>query len=171
MDSPNNLCLHHLFERRVQFRPDAVAAIFRGTQLTYRELNSRANNWGHYLRTLGVGPDVAVGVYMERSLETLVGMLAVFKAGGACLYLDPTEPSERLAFMLEDTQAPLVLTQERLRGTSQFQSARIVCMDAKEDVTAQYPDDNPVSDVGSHNLAYILFTSGSTGKPKFPCAA
>jgi non-ribosomal peptide synthetase component F len=104
-------CIHQLFEFQVKLTPDAIAVIFEGKQLTYQELNSQANQLAHYLKTLGVGPEVLVAACVERSLEMIVGLLGILKAGGACVLLDPHYPQNRLAFMLEHSQAPVLLTQ------------------------------------------------------------
>ena len=109
-----NGCLHELFEEQVARTPDAVAVVFEGQELTYRELNSRANQLGHYLQRLGVGPEVFVGICVERSLEMIVGTLGILKAGGAYLPLDPSYPRERLSFMLGDGEVSVVLTQQHL---------------------------------------------------------
>src|SRR5262249_9500888 len=113
-DPPHDRCIHELFEAQVEKTPEAVAVVFEEQRLTYRQLNARANQLGHHLRSLGVGPEVLVGLCVERSLEMVVGLLGILKAGGAYVPLDPTYPEERLAFMLEDTGAPVLLTQDRL---------------------------------------------------------
>jgi amino acid adenylation domain-containing protein len=159
-------CMHDLFEIQVEKTPDAVAVVFENQQLTYRELNAKANQLAHYLRSIGVGPDVLVGISVERSLEMAVGFLGIFKAGGAYLPLDPKYPSDRLAFMLEDSQTPVLLTQNRLLGILPDRSARIVCLDTEWEVVAQHSQENPLGQTTSQNLAYVIYTSGSTGKPK-----
>src|SRR5713226_9655175 len=121
--SSRNRCLHELFEEQVERTPDAVAFVFEGQELTYRELNSRANQLGHYLQRLGVGPEVLVGICVERSLEMIVGTLGILKAGGAYLPLDPSYPRERLSFMLRDAGAGVLLTQQRLREKLSSQNA------------------------------------------------
>ena len=108
---PRDKCVHQLFEAQVERSPDAIAVVFGDEQLTYRELNSRANQLAHYLQKQGVGPETLVGICMERSLEMVVGLLGILKAGGAYVPLDPTYPQERLGFMLQDTRANVVLTQ------------------------------------------------------------
>ena len=115
-DYPRMPCIHQLFEAQVERTPDAVAVVFEDQQLTYRELNPRANQLAHHLRALGVGPEVLVGICMERSLEMVIGLLGILKAGGAYVPLDPAYPQERLAFMLEDAQAPVLLTQAAAGG-------------------------------------------------------
>jgi amino acid adenylation domain-containing protein len=163
---PRDLCVHQRFEAQAARTPDRVAVVFEGQRLTYRELNQRANQLAHHLQSLGVGPDVLVGIYVERSLEMVVGILGILKAGGAYLPLDPAYPKERLAFMLEDTQAPVLLTQERLLGELPEHRAAVVCLDADREVTAQQSVENPSSGVTSGHLAYVIYTSGSTGRPK-----
>ncbi|MBW4563379.1 MAG: amino acid adenylation domain-containing protein [Mojavia pulchra JT2-VF2] len=167
-DYPQNACIHQLFEAQVEKTPNAVAVVFADQQLTYRELNAKANQLAHYLQTLGVGPEVLVGICVERSLETLIGILGILKAGGAYLPLDPSYPAERLAFMLEDAQVPVLLTQQSL-GIDQthnesLQKTTIVYLDKWETDTCG--EENPVSGVTSDNLAYTIYTSGSTGRPK-----
>jgi amino acid adenylation domain-containing protein len=162
---PRDRCLHELFEAQVQRTPQAVAVLFEDERLTYAELNARANRLAHHLRTLGVGPEVLVAIAMERSLELLVGLLGILKAGGAYVPLDPTYPPERLAFMLSDTQAPVLLTQERLRGRLPTHAARTLYLDSDQHI-AQQPDTNPTRSASPDNLAYVMYTSGSTGQPK-----
>ena len=155
-----------MFETQVARTPDAVAVVCGDESLTYRELNRRANQVAHYLRALGVGPEVLVGLCIERSLAMVVGLLGILKAGAAYVPLDPTYPPERLAFMLEDAQPPVVLTQERLVAALPAHGAQMVCLDAHWPTIAQYSDDNPVSGATADNVAYLLYTSGSTGRPK-----
>ncbi|MGB9179573.1 MAG: amino acid adenylation domain-containing protein [Pyrinomonadaceae bacterium] len=164
--SASDLCLHQLFEAQVERSPEAVAVLFEKEQLTYRELNERANQLAHYLRRLGVGPEVRVGICAERSIEMLVGLLAILKAGGAYVPLDPASPPERLAFMLEDAEAPILLTQERLLNKFPEQKIKIVCLDADAEAFARESLENPVTGVAAGNAAYIIYTSGSTGQPK-----
>ena len=165
-DYPQDKCLHQLFEAQVERMPDAPALVFEDEQLTYRELNARANQLAHYLRALGVGPEVLVGICMERSLEMIVGVLGILKAGGAYVPLDPAYPQERLAFMLVDSQAPVVVTQERLVEKLPEQGAKVVCLDTEWEAIARESKENPVSGAIADNLAYVIYTSGSTGKPK-----
>ena len=163
---PGDQCLHQLFEAQVERTPDAVAVAFEEEQLTYRELNERANQLAHYLRRLGVGPEVLVGVYMERSLELVIALLSILKAGGAYVPLDPVYPKERLAFMLEDAQAKVLLTQARLITALPEHQAETICLDSDWEFIAREDIINPVSSVVSDNLTYVIYTSGSTGKPK-----
>jgi len=163
---PQDKCVHQLFEAQVERSPNAVAGVFEGEQLTYRELNVKANQLAHYLGSLGVGQEVLVGICVERSLEMVVGLLGILKAGGAYVPLDPTYPRERLAFMLEDTQTPVLLTKARLVKFLPPHQARVVCLDTDWKDIARQSEENPTSSVLSDNLAYIIYTSGSTGKPK-----
>ncbi|MBD1938350.1 non-ribosomal peptide synthetase [Microcoleus sp. FACHB-68] len=161
-----NLCIHQLFEAQVQRTPHAVAAIFENQQLTYQELNEKANNLANYLQTLGVKPEVLVGICVERSLEMLVGILAILKAGGAYLPIDPSSPKERLAFMLEDAQVPILLTQKQLLETVSNYSGQILCLDENQEFITEKSPENPLSNVCAGHLAYVIYTSGSTGTPK-----
>ncbi|HEY9669184.1 MAG TPA: amino acid adenylation domain-containing protein, partial [Coleofasciculaceae cyanobacterium] len=163
---PLDKCIHQLFEATVERTPDAVAVVLQDQQLTYRELNCRANQLAHYLRSLGVEPDVLVGICIERSLEMLVGLLGILKAGGAYVPLDPAYPKERLAHMLSDSQAPILLTQARLLSELPEHQARVVALDRDWDIIARENQDNPLTQVKANNLAYVIYTSGSTGKPK-----
>jgi amino acid adenylation domain-containing protein len=167
---PKEKCVHHLFEEQVARTPDAVAAIFEQERLTYQELNRRANQLAHYLQQRGVGPDILVGVCMERSLEMVVSLLAILKAGGAYVPLDPTYPHERLLFMLQDAQVSVLLTQERFKAELKQHAAQVICVDAEWATLGEQPGGNPggnpISEVEPHHLAYMIYTSGSTGKPK-----
>ena len=165
-------CLHQLIEAQVEQTPGAVAVRFEQAELTYRQLNERANQLANYLRHLGLGPDSLVAVFLERSLEMVVALLGIVKAGGAYVPLDPTLPPERLAFMLEDLrlgchgQMPVVLTQDRWRVALPEQNAFILCLDSQWEQVARESSENPVCNVIPENLAYVIYTSGSTGKPK-----
>jgi amino acid adenylation domain-containing protein/non-ribosomal peptide synthase protein (TIGR01720 family) len=135
--------------------------------MTYREVDRRANQLAHYLQKQGVGVETLVGVYMERSIDLVVGLLAILKAGGAYVPIDPNYPPERIAIMLEDSRAAVLLTEERLAGRLVGANARVVCLDGELRATlAHDPATPPTSTVTSRNLAYVLFTSGSTGRPK-----
>ncbi|AUX43556.1 uncharacterized protein SOCE26_050060 [Sorangium cellulosum] len=162
---PEDRCIHQLFEEQAARTPDAAAVVFGDQQLSYRELNARANQLAHRLRSLGVGPDRLVGLCVERSIEMVVGLLGILKAGGAYLPLDPEYPQERLAFMLEDGRPSAVLVQRALRG--RLPAEREPCL-VLEEVAA--PSSLPREDLPSistpRSLAYVLYTSGSTGRPK-----
>lgn len=159
-------CLQGVFETQVARTPDAVAVIWGAESLTYRELNHRANQVAHYLQALGVGPEVLVGLYTARSLAMVVGLLGILKAGAAYVPLDPTYPLKRLAYMLEDAQPPVILTQVQLVPGLPACGAQIVCLDAHWPAMAPYSDDNPSSTASADSAAYLLYTSGSTGQPK-----
>jgi amino acid adenylation domain-containing protein len=163
---PREKCIHHLFEEQVERSPDSVALVFEDERLTYRELNSRANQLAQHLQSLGVGPEILVAICVERSPDMVVGLLGVLKAGGAYLPLDPDYPRERLAFMLEDAQVSVLLTTSRQRDALPAHTARVVCLDADRAEIARQSDARPRSPVSARNLAYVLFTSGSTGRPK-----
>nr|AIW82283.1 PuwF [Cylindrospermum alatosporum CCALA 988] len=166
VDYQTNLCLHQWFEQQVQQTPLAVAVVFDNTNLTYSQLNNRANQLAHYLQTLGVAPDVLVGICVERSLEMLVGLLGILKAGGAYVPLDPEYPQERLDYMLRDSQVSVLLTQSQcLKSLPDVDNLRI-CLDTDWEIIETQSQENPVSEVDPNNLAYIIYTSGSTGKPK-----
>ena len=156
-------CIHQLFEQQVERTPDAVALVFEHQHLTYQQLNQRANQLAHHLQTLGVGPEVLVGICLERSLEMVVGLLGILKAGAAYLPLDPSYPQERLSFMLSDSQVPVLLTQEHLMASLPKQSAQVVLLNADWGGIAQQSQENPSSGVTGKNLAYTIYTSGSTG--------
>ena len=143
VDYPRDRCIHQLFEQQVARTPDATAVVFEDTRLTYAELNARANQLAHHLITLGVGPDVLVGLCLERSLELVVGLLGILKAGGAYVPLDPGYPAPRLAFMLEDTQAPVLLTQHKLLGQLPPYAGRVLCLDRDPSLLAAQPDTDP----------------------------
>ncbi len=166
IDYPTGLCIHEGFEKQVEKTPDAVAVVFEDQEITYLELNERANQLAHYLRRLEVGPETLVGIYMERSLEMMVALLGTLKAGGAYVPLDPTYPRERIAFMVEDGGVPVLLTQARLVNELPSHQARVVQVDADWDAIARQPRGSVDSGVTSENLGYVIFTSGSTGKPK-----
>ncbi len=166
-DSPRDRCVQQLFEDQVRRTPGHVALISAdGDELTYTELNHRANQLAHYLRQLGVGPESRVAILMERSVEMIVSVLAVLKAGGAYVPLDPHYPQERLTWMLSDSESSLLLTKKWLGDNLPELDARVICLDTDEDLIAQQSDSNPEFSMHSENLAYLIYTSGSTGKPK-----
>ncbi len=158
--------LPELFAAQAARTPDAIAVVFEDKSLSYGELDARANQLAHHLRGLGVGPEVVVGLCVERSLEMLVGLLGILKAGGAYLPLDPTYPQERLAFMLEDAGAPVLVTHSALLDQLPAYGARIVQLDADWPAIAHKPTTAPCSGLDPHNTAYVIYTSGSTGTPK-----
>ncbi|WP_442937379.1 amino acid adenylation domain-containing protein [Nostoc sp.] len=165
-DYPVDKCIHQLFEEQVARTPDAVAVVFENQQLTYHQLNSCANQLAHYLKSLGIKPDTLVGICVERSIEMMVGLLGILKAGGAYVPLDPEYPTERLAFMLEDAQVSILLTQQRLIDRLPEHQAKLICLDEAWEQIAQNNQDNPTSEVKAFHLANLIYTSGSTGKPK-----
>ncbi|WP_225931745.1 non-ribosomal peptide synthetase [Leptolyngbya sp. 7M] len=163
---PHDRSLQQLVEEQVARTPDAVAVTFAGQSLTYQQLNQRANQLAHHLRHLGVGANALVGLCIDRSLNLMVAMLGILKAGGAYVPLDPTYPQERLAFMLEDSGAAVLLTQESLLSALPANNAQIVCLETDWATIAQYSQDNPTHQTTPDHLAYVIYTSGSTGKPK-----
>lgn len=163
---PLNKCIHQLFEEQVERTPDNVAVVFEDQQLTYRQLNTRANIIGHYLQNLGVKPDMLVGICVERSLDIVIAMLGILKAGGAYLPLDSALPKDALAFRLQDVQASILLTQQSVMETPLNTSVQILCLNEDWQANVQNSEINPTSEVTSENLVYVMFTSGSTGKPK-----
>jgi amino acid adenylation domain-containing protein len=165
-DFPAGLGIHQLFETQAAATPQAVAVIDGERRLSYGELNARANRLARYLRRAGVGPEALVGVYMERSLDLVVALLGILKAGGAYVPLDPSYPAERLAFMLADAGAPVLLTQRALAGSQPEYGGRTICLDGEADRIAQEPADDLEAGASGDSLAYVLYTSGSTGKPK-----
>ncbi|BCL38219.1 non-ribosomal peptide synthetase [Nostoc sp. MS1] len=177
------LCVHQMFEAQVEKSPGAVAVVYldenefterathiavphKPSELTYQQLNQKANQLAHHLRTLGVGSEILVGIYMNRSLEMIVAILGVLKAGGAYVPLDPAYPPERLAFILEDTKTPVMLTQEKLLGKLPTHETQVVCVDSEWEVIAHNSQENPVNWTTPENLIYVIYTSGSTGQPK-----
>ncbi|OYE01727.1 non-ribosomal peptide synthetase [Nostoc sp. 'Peltigera membranacea cyanobiont' 232] len=166
VDYPQDLCIHQLFEEQVQLTPDAVAVVFEKEQLTYYDLNCRANQLAHYLQSLGVGADVLVGLCVERSLLMAISLLAILKAGGAYVPLDPEYPSDRLSFMLEDTQVPVLLTQQHLVDKLPQNQAKLVFIDDIWSEISQKNQDNLSIGVTASDLANVIYTSGSTGQPK-----
>ncbi|HEX6747842.1 MAG TPA: amino acid adenylation domain-containing protein, partial [Longimicrobium sp.] len=164
---PADRCIHSLFETQAARTPGAVAVRFEEESLTYRELNERANRLAHHLRRRGVGPEVRVGICLERSLEMVVSLLAVLKAGGAYVPLDPGYPAERLAFVLADAAVPVLVTQESLRGALPArEGVELVSLDGAAAEIAAESAENPESGAGPDSLAYVIYTSGSTGAPK-----
>ena len=163
---PLEKCPHVLFEEQVERTPNSTAVVFDGQQLTYAELNSRANKLAHYLRKRGVGPDAIVGLSCERSLEMVVGVLGILKAGAAYLPLDASYPPDRLSFMLQDAAVKVLLTQEHLRERLPGHGAEKICLDSEWEAIALESDENSENKTSTENLAYVIYTSGSTGQPK-----
>jgi amino acid adenylation domain-containing protein/non-ribosomal peptide synthase protein (TIGR01720 family) len=166
VEYPQGDCLHHLFETQVARSEDAIALVYQDEHLTYRELERRANQLAHYLRRLGVGPEVRVGIYVERSPDMAIGLLGILKAGGVCVPLDPEYPKERLRFMLADAQPTVLVTQARFAERLTEWEAPVVVVDAPETAYAA-EEETPLAHLGfPQNVAYIIYTSGSTGLPK-----
>jgi amino acid adenylation domain-containing protein/non-ribosomal peptide synthase protein (TIGR01720 family) len=165
-DYPQDKCVHQLFEEQVAKTPDAVAVVFEQEELTYQQLNQCANQLAHYLQTLGVKPEVPVGICVERSIEMMVGLLGILKAGGAYVPLDPSYPPERLRYLLSDAGIEVLLTQNNLLSALPSHAARVVCLDTDSGVIESHSQDNLVTDISAENLAYVIYTSGSTGQPK-----
>jgi len=158
--------IHERFESQARHTPDAVAISYEGATLTYRELNERANQIAHYLKKRGVGPEILVGLCVERSLEMVAGILGILKAGGAYLPLDPVYPKDRLSFILKDAEAPILLTQKRLLSGLPAHVSRVICLDEDAGEIAKESAKNPGELADAESLAYVIYTSGSTGKPK-----
>ncbi|MCU7245972.1 MAG: amino acid adenylation domain-containing protein [Microcystis aeruginosa WS75] len=165
-DYPLDKCIHQSFEEQVERTPDNIAVVFEDQQLNYRELNARANQLAHYLQNLGVGPDVLVGICVERSLEMIVGLLGILKAGGGYVPLDPAYPQERLDFMLGESQAQVLLTQSPLAARFTHHDIPVVYLDSDWQKIAEFEEENPENTTTAKNLIYTIFTSGSTGKAK-----
>ncbi|MDZ7965826.1 MAG: amino acid adenylation domain-containing protein [Nostoc sp. DedSLP03] len=165
-DYPQNACLHKLFEQQVEHSPNALALIGQSDQLTYKQLNQKANQLAHYLQKLGVTTETFVAICLEQSVEMVIGILAILKAGGAYIPLDPNYPSVRLDFMLSDSQASVLLTQQGILEKLPKSSATTICLNVHKDAVAQESQENPISTFTANHLAYVIYTSGSTGTPK-----
>jgi amino acid adenylation domain-containing protein len=163
---PAEKCIHELFEEQAEKTPDAIALVFEDQQLTYRELNNRVNQLGHYLRKHGVGRDVLVGISLEKSLDMIVALLGVLKAGGAYLPLDSSYPKERLMYMLRDSGALLLLTCQEVSRRLPNYGGETICLDQDWQNIASESEENLSFEVDVNNLAYVIYTSGSTGNPK-----
>jgi amino acid adenylation domain-containing protein len=163
---PQDASLVALIEAQVERTPDAVAVVFGNSSLTYQGLNERANQLGHYLREMSVGPDTLVGVFMERSVEMVVALYGILKAGGAYVPIDPDYPADRVAFMLEDARVRVLLTQSKFVGQLPKHDCRLVCLDIACDSITTADTANPTRTASPSNLAYMIYTSGSTGRPK-----
>ena len=159
-------CLHHLIERQAETTPDAVALAFEDQQLSYGELNRRANQLAHFLRACGISADSIVAICLDRSPLMLVALLGVLKSSAAYLPLDPDHPAERLRLILDDAQAPLLITHHHLLKSLQGHRAVTLCLDSQCDAIASHSSENPLAAVSPDNLAYVIYTSGSTGRPK-----
>lgn len=159
-------CMHELFEEQVERTPEAVAVSMGQQSLTYRELNLRSNQLAHHLRQLGVGPEAMVGVCLERSLEVVVGLLGILKAGGAYVPIDHEAPTDRIAFLLEDADVHIMVTQQRLVERLPKNHPALICLDSDWPRLRQQSEENPTHNVQGHHLAYVIYTSGSTGRPK-----
>ncbi|MCZ6671422.1 MAG: amino acid adenylation domain-containing protein, partial [Verrucomicrobia bacterium] len=159
-------CIHQLFEKQAASNPEAVAVVFEEKDFTYAELNSRANQLANYLISQGAGPEILVGICMERSLELIVGLLAILKSGGVYLPLDPTYPIERLRFMLKDSAAPILLTQEKLLNQLPNYECHIMCVDRDWSEVNSLNKENPDTAASVFSPAYAIYTSGTTGIPK-----
>ncbi len=165
-DYPRDRCVHQLFEAQAARTPEAVAVVCQDRHLTYAELNARANQLAHHLIVLGVGPGVLVGLCLDRSLEMVVGVLGILKAGAAYVPLDPSYPAARLAFMLTETSAPVLVTQQALLPHLPHYAGRRLCLDGDAPSIAAQPDTDPPCRTTAEGLAYVIYTSGSTGTPK-----
>ena len=163
---PGGMTLHALIEQQAGRTPDSVAVQFEDRQLTYRELDQHANQLANRLRSLGVGPNVLVGISIERSLDLVIGLLGILKAGGAYVPIDPDYPGERRAFMLEDAAVPVLLTQQKLVAGLPPHNARVICLDTDWESVAGESDHAPTDIATEADLAYMIYTSGSTGRPK-----
>ncbi|MGB7925614.1 MAG: amino acid adenylation domain-containing protein, partial [Pyrinomonadaceae bacterium] len=170
LDYPGHCCLHQLFEAQAARTPQAVAVVCQDSQLSFAELNGRANQLARHLRQRGVGPETRVGILLERSVEMMVAVFGILKAGGAYVPLDPTNPRQRLAYMLKDAGAKVLLTQQRLSEQlaedGEIAACERVCLDVEWEEIARHGEANPGTEVDAENLAYVIYTSGSTGQPK-----
>ncbi|HEY7418489.1 MAG TPA: non-ribosomal peptide synthetase, partial [Ktedonobacteraceae bacterium] len=163
---PRDACVPQLISRRAAATPEAVAVVDGEQHLSYRELNQRANQLAHYLQALGVGPNVLVGVNLPRSIDLVVALLGILKAGGAYVPLDPAYPPERLAFMVKDAQAPVLVSCQRWAASFADYGTETICLDTDAFRLSRQPDIDPPFMGSVTDLAYVLYTSGSTGQPK-----
>jgi amino acid adenylation domain-containing protein len=166
LEFPGKDTLHVWFERQVERTPDACALTFEGRHLTYKELNGRANQLAHYLRAVGAGPDVLIGLFVERSVDMVVGILGILKSGAAYVPIDPIYPQDRVTFILEDAKVPVLLTHSTLAPNLTSQATKIICLDVDMPLFSGAPETNPPHASGPDSLAYVIYTSGSTGRPK-----
>src|SRR3989442_2872315 len=165
-DSLPQGCVPELVSAQAAATPDAIAVTHGKRSLSYQELDRRANRLAHILQSLGVGPDVVVGLYLDRSLAMIVGALAILKAGGAYLPLDPSYPTERLMFLLKDAQAPILVTRQCMADTLPEHPEHVVTLDPEGRLPATRSSEQPIARARGENLAYVIYTSGSTGQPK-----
>ncbi len=165
-DFPRSNCVHHLFQSQADASPESVALVCGEHTLSYRQLNERANQLAHYLLSIGVGPEIRVAVCMNRSIEMIVALLGVLKSGAAYLPIDPDYPVERIGWLLDDSQSPVILTQEVLQDSLPAIWAHILCVDSGWEEVSSLSTSNPETSIDSDNLAYVVYTSGSTGTPK-----
>ena len=163
---PRDKCLHELFEAQVMRTPDAVAAVFQGEQISYRKLSQRANQLANYLIKSVAKPDTLIGIYVERSLDMLVGLLGILKAGAAYVPMDPSFPPDRLSYMMEDANISILVTQEHLQDVFPQSDRKTICIDNDWGIIEKENEDRPNCMIDPKNLAYTIYTSGSTGKPK-----
>jgi aspartate racemase len=165
-DYPGEQCVHQLIERQAERTPESVALVQEKTRLTYRELNTRANQLARYLRQRGVGPEVRVGIALESSPELIIALLAVLKAGGACVPLDPQYPRERLEYMLEDAQASIVIADDETIAGLSGERTKVIRVRSDGDAIGREPQENIENLANPESLAYVIYTSGSTGTPR-----
>ncbi|MCW6048552.1 amino acid adenylation domain-containing protein [Lyngbya sp. CCAP 1446/10] len=165
-DESQDLCLHQLIAQQAEVTPDKIAVSFEGQTLTYEELHQRSNQLANYLQQRGVKPDDLVGICVDRSLEMLVGLLGVLKAGGAYVPIDPNYPPDRVEYMIENSQAKVLLTQQQLVKSLPTEESLVICLDTDWPLIAQESQEMPIASVTPENMAYVIYTSGSTGKPK-----
>jgi non-ribosomal peptide synthetase component F len=165
-DYPSDKCIHQLFEEQVERSPDSIALVFEDRRVTYRELNSKANQLARHLKQFGVGADVAVAICMARSVEMMIALLGILKAGGAYVPLDPSYPAERLAFLLQDSGVAVLITEQALVDVFIGHSGKIISLDTEWEKIGQGNKGNLVLETSADSLAYVIYTSGSTGQPK-----
>ena len=166
VDYSQEKCIYQLFAEQVERTPNNLAVVFENQTLTYQELNHRANQLAHYLQKKGVQPETIVGLYLERNIAAIVGILGIMKAGGAYLPLDPALPATGLNLRLSDAQVDFILTEENLRENLTDITAEAICLDSDWEIISQEKNTNPTNEVSPENLVYVIYTSGSTGIPK-----
>ncbi|MEI6126393.1 MAG: amino acid adenylation domain-containing protein, partial [Pseudomonadota bacterium] len=164
--APLPCCIHELFEQQALRQPDAIAVVCSDKQMSYGELNRRSNQLARYLRTLNVRQDMLVGLFVERSLDMVMAIMGILKAGGAYIPLDPEYPRERLSFMVHDSCASVLITQDKLKGKIEHEGTQVVCIDTDWEIIASEADTSLASCATPENLIYVIYTSGSTGTPK-----